>query len=199
MFTSRAEYRILLRQDNADERLTGKAIDLGMASQERIRIFEEKQRMKQVMIGYLKSQSIEPQIINSYLEDKGTNKIKQKVKINDLLLRPEISLRELLGKVNYEATVSQNECHFYEELLDSVEIEQKYRGYIEREKLLAEKLGRLDHIRIDKGIKFESLLSISTEGRFKLNKYRPETIGQAARISGVSPNDINVLLLFMGR
>jgi tRNA uridine 5-carboxymethylaminomethyl modification enzyme len=88
---------------------------------------------------------------------------------------------------------------FAEELLDSIEIEQKYKGYIEREKLLAEKVSRLDHIKIDKGIQIDSLVSISTEGRFKLNKYKPETIGQAARISGISPSDINVLLLYMGR
>ncbi len=197
MFTSRAEYRILLRQDNADERLTPKAINLGLASRERIEAFEHKKRDKEEIVNYLYNNSIDPELANDFLVEKQTNKLRQKVKIKELLLRPEIELRELLSLVNYK---TNNKNGFYkEDLIDSIEIEQKYRGYIEREKQLAEKITRLDHIRIDKKIQFDSLLSISTEGRQKLNKYRPETIGQAARISGVSPADINVLLLYMGR
>jgi len=199
MFTSRAEYRILLRQDNADERLTGMAIKLGMASDERKRIFEKKQIRKSELLQFLVNESIAPDTINSYLESKGTNKIKQKVKLNEILLRPEIDLKSLLGKINGYKGIIEQDTLFRDELLDSIEIEQKYNGYIERERLLAEKMTRLDHIRIDNGIDINSLLSISTEGRHKLIRYKPETIGQAARISGISPSDINVLLLYMGR
>jgi len=199
MFTSRAEYRILLRQDNADERLTGMAIKLGMASDERKRIFEKKQIRKSELLQFLVNESIAPDTINSYLESKGTNKIKQKVKLNEILLRPEIDLKSLLGKINGYKGIIEEDTIFRDELLDSIEIEQKYNGYIERERLLAEKMTRLDHIRIDNGIDINSLLSISTEGRHKLIRYKPETIGQAARISGISPSDINVLLLYMGR
>jgi tRNA uridine 5-carboxymethylaminomethyl modification enzyme len=200
MFTSRAEYRILLRQDNADERLTGKAIELGLASGERKRQFEEKKTVKEKMIQFLERQSIAPESINNFLESKGTNRIRQKVKLKELLLRPEINLRDLIRVSGQETDwETAKENYYFEELLDSVEIEQKYFGYIEREKQLAEKVVRLDHIRIDEKINVDELLSISTEGRFKLNKYKPETIGQAARISGISPSDINVLLLYMGR
>jgi tRNA uridine 5-carboxymethylaminomethyl modification enzyme len=195
MFTSRAEYRILLRQDNADERLTNRAIEMGMASEERIRVFKNKIGVKEDILRYLKTTSIEPEAINDFLERKGTAKIKQKLKMVDLLLRPEVELKEFIDHVGFPGINRDIPA----ELLSSIEIELKYKGYIEREKLLAEKIGRLDHIKINKGIDIDSLLSISTEGRFKLNKYKPETIGQAARISGVSPSDINVLLLYMGR
>lgn len=199
MFTSRAEYRILLRQDNADERLTPKAIELGMASDERIKLFENKLKNKKQLTGYLRNCSISPEQINSFLEERGTNKIRQKVKLNDLLLRPQLDLRGLLSKAEWCNWQEDGDSVGWEELLDSIEIEQKYFGYIEREKQLAEKITRLDYIRIDNNIDINSLHSISTEGRVKLAKYKPETIGQAARISGVSPSDINVLLLYMGR
>lgn len=194
MFTSRAEYRILLRQDNADERLTPMAIELGIAGKERKTRFEEKERKKEEIIRYLKTTSIEPDFINEFLSKRGTNPIKQKVKMVDILLRPEVDIQSFLEHINHDIDQSMNT-----NLLSSIEIELKYHGYIEREKQLAEKMTRLDHIKIDKGIDIDALLSISTEGRFKLNKYKPETIGQAARISGVSPSDINVLLLYMGR
>ncbi len=194
MFTSRAEYRILLRQDNADERLTPMAIELGIAGKERKIRFEEKERKKEEIIRYLKTTSIEPDCINEFLGKRGTSPIKQKVKMVDILLRPEIDIQCFLEHINHDIGQSMNT-----NLLSSIEIELKYHGYIEREKQLAEKMTRLDHIKIDKGIDIDALLSISTEGRFKLNKYKPETIGQAARISGVSPSDINVLLLYMGR
>lgn len=198
MFTSRAEYRILLRQDNADERLTPKAIELGMASQDRISLFEEKMKRKEEIINYLSKESVAPEEINNFLKERGTTEIRQKVKLKDILLRPEIDLRSLLNRANGQWK-KYCESGYWDELIDSIEIEQKYNGYIERERLLAEKITRLDHIRIDKNIDVNSLHSISTEGRQKLVKYKPETIGQAARISGISPSDINVLLLYMGR
>jgi tRNA uridine 5-carboxymethylaminomethyl modification enzyme len=199
MFTSRAEYRILLRQDNADERLTGKAISMGLASEERRRLFENRMKARKSINNFLKDESIAPETINSFLLERNLSPLRQKVKMIDVLMRPEIRLLDLLN-LSKESKIWMDDASLYsEELLESVEIENKYRGYIEREKVLAEKIGRLDGIRIDRGIDFDSLQSISTEGRFKLKKYQPNTIGQAARISGISPSDINVLLLYMGR
>jgi len=199
MFTSRAEYRILLRQDNADERLTPKAIELGMATKERIAIFEIKREKKREMLNFLRNESVAPNDINEFLIERGTNGIRQKVKLSEILLRPEIELKGLLELINGMQGNKDVDPVLWNELIDSIEIGEKYSGYIEREKLLAEKITRLDHIRIDRSIDINALHSISTEGRHKLTKYRPETIGQAARISGVSPSDINVLLLYMGR
>jgi|WetSurSiteA1Bulk_404760.scaffolds.fasta_scaffold00034_15 tRNA uridine 5-carboxymethylaminomethyl modification enzyme len=199
MFTSRAEYRILLRQDNADERLTEKSIDLGLATKERITTFREKSSIRKKLNEILNKTSISPDQANKYLKGKDSSILKQKVKLIDVLLRPEVALKDLLGLVDTEQINFQMHEFFSQELIESIEIEAKYGGYITREKLLADKMGRLDGIRIDKGIDFDSLLSISTEGRFKLKKYKPGTIGQAARISGISPSDINVLLLYMGR
>jgi tRNA uridine 5-carboxymethylaminomethyl modification enzyme len=198
MFTSRAEYRILLRQDNADERLTAKAIHLGLASEERKRLFQEKMEVRKNLNEFLKTESIAPEQINGLLLAKNSSVLRQKLKLVEVIMRPEISLVDLLELVKDKHDFGQDR-YYFQELIESVEIENKYKGYIEREKLLADKIGRLDGIRIDQGIEFDSLLSISTEGRFKLKKYRPTTIGQAARISGISPSDINVLLLYMGR
>jgi tRNA uridine 5-carboxymethylaminomethyl modification enzyme len=199
MFTSRAEYRILLRQDNADERLTGRAIDLGLASDERRRLFEEKMAARESINTYIREESIAPEAINDFLKERNLSPLRQKVKMIDILMRPQIHLIELLNLQHDPLNWKDNWQYYSEELLESVEIENKYKGYIEREKILAEKLSRLDGIKIDKGIDFDLLLSISTEGRFKLKKYKPATIGQAARISGISPSDVNVLLLYMGR
>lgn len=199
MFTSRAEYRILLRQDNADERLTGKAISIGLATEERQQLFEEKMKARKSINDFLKEESIAPEQINGYLIEKKLSPLRQKVKIIDVLMRPEVHLIDLLRISNDEVHFDTNREIYSDDLFESVEIENKYRGYIERERLLAEKVGRLDDIRIDKSIDFDKLLSISTEGRYKLKRYQPTTIGQAARISGISPSDINVLLLYMGR
>jgi len=133
------------------------------------------------------------------LRDRNSSELRQKVKMVEVLLRPEVALLDLFSFISEELRSELTRKFYFKELLESIEIENKYAGYIEREKILATKIGRLDGIRIDKGIEFDSLLSISTEGRFKLNKYKPGTIGQAARISGISPSDINVLLLYMGR
>jgi tRNA uridine 5-carboxymethylaminomethyl modification enzyme len=200
MFTSRAEYRILLRQDNADVRLTNKAIEIGLASDERKSLFKEKMKKRSELIKYIKETVVSPIIINNYLSDINSSLLKQKVKALDILLRPEVNLRKLLSVMGNTLLLTDGDNSFYNnDIIDSIEIESKYSGYIGREKLLADKIGRLDGIRIDGGIEFDNLLSISTEGRFKLKKYQPETIGQAARISGISPSDINVLLLYMGR
>ncbi len=197
MFTSRAEYRILLRQDNADERLTQKAITIGMASKERIDIHQAKSNLRIELMRILNETSITPDQANPFLKEKGSSEIGQKVKLKDVLLRPEVQIRDLFRISGTQVPVIP--VPDINEVLDSIEIEQKYKGYIERERLIAHKIGRLDGIKINKNIDIDALLSISTEGRFKLKKYQPETIGQAARISGISPSDLNVLLLYMGR
>ncbi|MBN1790873.1 MAG: tRNA uridine-5-carboxymethylaminomethyl(34) synthesis enzyme MnmG [Bacteroidales bacterium] len=199
MFTSRAEYRILLRQDNADSRLTKMAIEIGMASEERKKVYFEKEKTREILNGLIKNTSLPPEQINTFLKNKGTTEIRQKVKLIDVLLRPEVTLSDLFFAISESIDQDVKSAYYFNEIVESIEIESKYKGYIEREKLLAEKIGRLDEIKIDRGIEVDSLLSISTEGRFKLKKYKPETIGQAARISGISPSDINVLLLYMGR
>jgi tRNA uridine 5-carboxymethylaminomethyl modification enzyme len=199
MFTSRAEYRILLRQDNADFRLTPKAIDLGIATEERKRRFLERTRMRSKLVKQLNETGASPLEVNAMLKEKGTNEIRQKVRFAELLLRPQVTILDLLGVLKCSSPEFNEDDAFESDLLEAIEIEFKYRGYIEREKLLAEKMGRLNNIRIDDGIEFDTLLSISTEGRFKLKKYKPKTLGEAARISGISPSDLNVLLLYMGR
>jgi tRNA uridine 5-carboxymethylaminomethyl modification enzyme len=195
MFTSRAEFRVLLRQDNADERLTEKAIDLGLAGMERIELFKDKKEI----INFLYTTGIKPEQINDLLIEKETNAIRQQVKLFEIILRPEIGIKDILKLNIYNKEYLDRGKYYSKELLESVEIEIKYGGYIERERQIAEKIGRLDDIKIFDDIAYDELKSISTEGRQKLNRYKPVTIGQAARISGVSPSDINILLLYMGR
>jgi len=199
MFTSRAEYRVLLRQDNADSRLTGKAIEIGLSDSERKNGYLKKENEKKQLVEFIEKTSVSPEIINDLLQEEGTSRINQKVKLLDILLRPEIKMDDLIkrGLIPLERLVRNS--YYQKELLQSIEIELKYRGYILRERLLAEKAKRLEGIRIDREIDFDSLLSISTEGRQKLNRNKPVTIGQASRIPGISPSDINVLLLYMGR
>jgi tRNA uridine 5-carboxymethylaminomethyl modification enzyme len=199
MFTSRAEYRVLLRQDNADFRLTPMAIELGIAQEDRRKRFIERVSKREQLIRYFNDGGVTPEEADALLVEKGTSKIKQKVRYSELLLRPQLTIYDLLSLIKKTDPDFLINNIYDNDLLDAIEIEFKYNGYIEREKLLAEKLGRLDNIRIDKGIDFDAMVSISTEGRFKLKKYQPETLGEAARISGVSPSDINVLLLYIGR
>ena len=199
MFTSRAEYRVLLRQDNADERLTRKGYDIGLATTERIRILEEKERMINEIIDYLKITSIEEFEINALLKKKGTDKIRQKTKAINIALRPQISLKELLTEIKKEGKLEALRSERKEELIESAEIRIKYEGYIQRERTIAEKIKRLESVKIPEDINYNELLSISTEGRQKLSKIKPGTIGQAGRISGVSPSDINILLMYLGR
>jgi tRNA uridine 5-carboxymethylaminomethyl modification enzyme len=199
MFTSRAEYRVLLRQDNADERLTGRAIEIGMANEERKEAYKKRNEVRAKVLKYIKTTSVSPEDINGLLEKLGTAGLKQKVKLFDILLRPEVQIGNLHEAQFLPIGEEEKSSFFWDEMLDSIEVSVKYQGYIERERLLAEKVKRLEGIKIDTDIDFSSLMSISTEGRQKLNRHRPETIGQASRISGISPSDINVLLLYMGR
>jgi tRNA uridine 5-carboxymethylaminomethyl modification enzyme len=199
MFTSRAEYRVLLRQDNADERLTERAIELGMADDERATIYAEKKAIKNKVIDFIRNTSVSPVEINEMLDGLSSSGLRQKVKLYDVLLRPEVRVSELVMRGLLNVPDVDREAFYWNELLESVEIAVKYQGYIERERLLAEKVKRLEGIKIDFDIDFSTLLSISTEGRQKLKRHKPGTIGQASRISGISPSDINVLLLYLGR
>ena len=195
MFTSRAEYRILLRQDNADERLTKLSYKRGLAGQSRVKTLDDKLSKRNELIHILENTSVKPAEVNSYLVAMGTAEIKQGVKLKKLLMRPQIDLESLLSCVMPELSTDD----FAPEVKESAEILVKYSGYIERERLVADKLQRLEHIRIKGKIDYQNALSLSTEARQKLTSIDPETIGQASRISGVSPSDINVLLILMGR
>ena len=197
MFTSRAEYRLLLRQDNADIRLTKKGHKLGLAKIERLEQLEKKEIETAALIKFLKIQSIDPKVINPVLEKLGSAVLKQKVKIKAVLSRPHITLTDLLVCEELDRYLKVKKCTI--EAIEQAEIEIKYSGYLNKEKESAEKLSRLENIKIAKDFKFDKLHSISTEGREKLTAIQPKTIGQASRISGVSPSDINVLLIYLGR
>jgi tRNA uridine 5-carboxymethylaminomethyl modification enzyme len=199
MFTSRAEYRILLRQDNADERLTRIGRKLGTVNKERLKKLDEKIKMVEEIIKFLEAKSIEPSLINEYLESKGTSKIEQKVKAITLASRPQIGLKELIENIDNENLLEAKRSSRFAESAESAEIRIKYEGYIKREKIIAEKINRLEGLAIPKDIIYNELMSISTEGRQKLERFLPENIGQAKRISGVSPSDINILLMYLGR
>jgi len=199
MFTARAEYRILLRQDNADERLTRKGFKIGLADKSRIERLERKKEMIDKVISFLEKCSVEPDRISKFLDSVGTSQIKQKTKAINIAARPQINVKSLLSEISQDFIESLAEGGILEEVLESAEIRIKYEGYIQREKLIADKLKRLERVKIPKDIDYAELLSISTEGRQKLEKIKPENIGQAGRISGVSPADVNILLMYLGR
>jgi tRNA uridine 5-carboxymethylaminomethyl modification enzyme len=199
MFTSRAEYRILLRQDNADERLTRKGFDLGLAKRSRVDKLEEKERDVNKLIAFLTNESVSPDTINPFLKEKGTNETEQKVKAITIALRPQVSLDELLNLVDSTDSLDLRNSQNWKEVVESAGIRIKYEGYIKRERLLAEKIKRLGSLTIPQDIDYSELISISTEGRQKLARIKPASIGQACRISGVSPSDINILLMYIGR
>lgn len=198
MFTSRAEYRILLRQDNADLRLTPKAIELGLASKERREAFERKSRLTQCLIEFIRRRSVGKEEINDYLYSVNTNPLEQGRKLYDILLRNGVTIKELATVLPDLGTYIE-ENGIDEEIIEEAEIQIKYRGYIERERFIAEKMRRLENIRIRPNFDYESLTSLTIEARQKLSRIKPETIGQASRIPGVSPADINVLLVYFGR
>ena len=197
MFTSRAEYRMLLRQDNADQRLTKASHSLGLASDERLAACDLKYKQSESLISFLKSQSILPAEINPILSSKESALIKQSGKADKILSRPNIYISDLKECNSVESYISSN--NLSEEVQDQAEIQIKYSGYIQKEKNNADKLNRLESVRIPKDFDYKKLKSISAEALEKLNKIKPETISQASRISGVSPNDISVLLVYMGR
>jgi tRNA uridine 5-carboxymethylaminomethyl modification enzyme len=199
MFTSRAEYRILLRQDNADERLTRKAYILGTVGKNRVERLDEKEVMISEIIQFLTSTSIAPGDVNEFLAEAGTTPVTQKIKAISIAGRPQISVASLLEHVKGGMELKAVKSKRFKEISESAEIKIKYEGYIVREKIVADKIVRLESLKIPDDIEYEQLVSISTEGRQKLNKIRPASIGQAGRISGVSPSDINILLMYLGR
>ena len=201
MFTSRAEYRILLRQDDADMRLTPLAHELGLADDERYNLMLEKKKLRDELIDFINNFSVKPtEDVNNLLESFGSAPLRQGVKLVDILSRPNITLADLANFFHplHERIEALPEAR-REEIAEAAEILIKYKGYIEREKAVAEKLHRLDAIRIDGKFDYESISALSTEARQKLAKIRPVTIAQASRIPGVSPSDINILLLMLGR
>ncbi len=192
MFTSRAEFRILLRQDNADERLTEKGYSIGLASQDRLNtLYEKKEKIKN-LLNFVKTTSVEPHLVNNILEEKQTPILDQKVKLDKLILRPQIGINDF--KETYQTLLNSET-----EILEQTEILIKYESYIDKEKQTAEKLNRLENYKLSKDFDYSQLKALSTESREKLNKIKPESIGQASRISGVSPSDISVLLIHLGR
>ena len=199
MFTSRAEHRILLRQDNADTRLTERAYQLGLANSYRYQLYKEKHAAIAMLTDYLQTSSVKPAVVNTYLESVGATPLQQTTKLIDLVLRPQVSLADLLNVVPDLQEKITYIKRAREEVVESTEINIKYEGYIRREQLAAEKLQRLDRITIPASFDYNSLQSLSTEARQKLSHIRPATIGEANRIPGVSPNDISVLLVLMGR
>tara|TARA_B000000532_G_scaffold244218_1_gene243145 strand:+ start:9188 stop:11059 length:1872 start_codon:yes stop_codon:yes gene_type:complete len=197
MFTSRAEYRLLLRQDNADIRLTEKGYELGLANKKRLKNLKTKIEKSILLTSFLEKQSVSPVEANKILEEKGSSLLKQKVKLKSILARPHIWMEDLLMLVSLKSFIEKN--NIKEDSITQTEIEIKYSGYINRERDNAEKLTKLEKITIPENFDYTKLHSVSAEGREKLNEIKPKTIGQASRISGVSPSDINVLLIYIGR
>ncbi len=197
MFTSRAEYRTLLRQDNADLRLTKKGYELGLASQERMDRVEEKQEKTNLFVEFLSKTGVKPEIINPILEEKGSATIPQQMKLAKLAARPQLELNDIIHIDSIAQFVKENEID--EEIIEQTQIHVKYAGYIAKEKNNADKLNRLEDLRIPNHFDFYALKSISIEAKQKLTAIQPTTIAQASRISGVSPSDISVLLVHLGR
>ena len=199
MFTSRAEYRILLRQDNADARLTERSYELGLADDYRLSLLKSKQEGEQALTELLRTTSVKAKDINAYLNQMGYGDLQQTCKLIDIVARPNVTIMGLADALPElkEKIVALGARQ--EEIVESTEINIKYKGYIEREKLAADKLRRLDNIRLPKDFDYNSVQSLSTEARQKLIRIQPNTIGEASRIPGVSPNDVSVLLVLMGR
>ena len=201
MFTSRAEYRILLRQDDADMRLTERGYRVGLADERRYSLMVSKRSQRDALIEFCRNFSIKPALINDKLEAAGTTPLRQGVKLIDLVLRPQLDMTLLQEMVNpLKEFIEQNiEEERRQEIVEAAEIMMKYQGYIEREQLVAEKLHRLENIKLGDKFDYDNIKALSTEARQKLTRLKPQTIAQASRIPGISPSDINILLLMLGR
>ena len=199
MFTSRAEYRILLRQDNADARLTERSYELGLADDYRFGLLKTKQEGELALTEMLRTTSVKAKDINAYLNQMGYGDLQQTCKLIDIVARPNVTIMGLADALSELKEKIETFGARKEEIVESTEINIKYKGYIEREKLAADKLRRLDNIRLPKDFDYNSVQSLSTEARQKLIRIQPNTIGEASRIPGVSPNDVSVLLVLMGR
>lgn len=197
MFTSRAEYRTLLRQDNADIRLTPKSFKIGLAKEERMQAMEKKKSQADDLIHFFKETSLDPEEANPVLEEKGSSLMKQSDKMFKIFSRPQVTLEEMKNFKDVKQYIEENDLG--QEVLEQAEIRVKYSGYIEKEKANADKLNRLEYIQIPDDFDYSKLKSLSYEAKEKLSKIRPTTISQASRVSGVSPSDISVMLVYMGR
>ncbi len=201
MFTSRAEYRILLRQDDADMRLTPLGHEIGLVDENRFSLMESKKRQIEKLIGFAATYSVRPDAINAALEAAGTAPLRQVVKLDQLILRPQLTISGLESSIPALAEFISREIETErrEEIIEAAEIKIKYQGYIDRERLIADKLHRLEGVRLAGKIDYSTVSSLSTEARQKLTRIQPKTIAQASRIPGISPADINILLLLLGR
>ena len=199
MFTSRAEYRILLRQDDADARLTEKAYDIGLAKKDRYDWWMQKKEYIDRIIEFCKNAPVKPRDVNAFLESIGTTPLREGCKIFDLIARPQINMANLSEISPQLKELLDAAPNRKEEITEAAEIKMKYKGYIEREKMIADKMRRLEDIKIRGRFKYSEMLQLSTEARQKLEKIDPETLAQASRIPGVSPSDINVMLVLLGR
>jgi tRNA uridine 5-carboxymethylaminomethyl modification enzyme len=197
MFTSRAEYRTLLRQDNADFRLTPKGYEIGLAKEDRLRRMEEKLSKSEAMVTFFRETSLKPEEANPILEAKGSSLMAQPDKMFKVFSRPQLDLEDFIKFKKVAAYIEEHDLD--QEIVEQAEIQVKYSGYIEKEKSHADKLTRLEDVIIPENFNFDKIQSISIEAKQKLNKIRPRTIAQASRISGVSPSDVSVLLIYMGR
>lgn len=199
MFTSRAEYRILLRQDNADARLTEKSYNFGLATEERLNHYKNKYEKVNELVDFLKTTNISPERINGLLESKGTPGISNKARLAQILTRPQINLADMIGVIdslrdNYDLSVES-----VRNIVEEAEIIVKYEGYIDKEREVADKLNRLENVKLSPDFDYYALNSLTVEAREKLTKHKPQTLGQASRISGISPADISVIAIFLGR
>jgi tRNA uridine 5-carboxymethylaminomethyl modification enzyme len=196
MFTSRAEFRTLLRQDNADLRLTEMSYRMGLASQERM----EKVRQKRIEVDSIKkllnTTSLEPTEVNSFFEEKGSAVISEKQRLEKIVLRPNISLRDLMKELPKVQTALEG---FQTEAVEQAEIQTKYQVYIEKEQELVSKMSQLEDLEIPERFDYQRIMSLGAEAREKLNKMKPKTLGQASRISGINPADVQILMVYMGR
>jgi tRNA uridine 5-carboxymethylaminomethyl modification enzyme len=200
MFTSRAEHRILLRQDDADMRLTPRGYELGLVSQERYELMVTKREQVDDLVEFARNFSVKAAMINPSLEEAGYQPLKQGLKLYDLLLRPQLDIQQVAQFIPaLQEKIDALEEERREEIIEAAEIKIKYHGYIQREEMIAEKIGRLDKLYIKDKFDYSTILQLSTEARQKLARINPETIGQASRIPGISPSDINILLVLMGR
>ncbi len=199
MFTSRAEYRTLLRQDNADLRLTEKGYNIGLASRDRLDRVNYKKEQIDILIKFLKKESVKPSQIANYLSSVGSNELKQKVKIYQVLLRPQVNIEQLIENIPTLKAIVQNIKLCKKEIIEETSILIKYENYISREEENAHRISKYENIFLKENIDYMNIKAISYEAREKLNKIKPKTIGQATRISGVSPSDISVLLVYIGK
>jgi len=199
MFTSRAEYRILLRQDDADMRLTERAYQIGLVKQDRYEKLCSKRKAIHEIIDFARKFSIKAALINDALEQLGTAPLNRGCKLIDLIIRPQITIENIAAYIPSFQALLDKITDRKEEIIEAAEVLMKYQGYIDRERMIADKIHRLESIRIKGKFDYNSLNSLSTEARQKLIKIDPETLAQASRIPGISPSDINVLLVLLGR